>query len=71
MPLKLNVKPGEKFIVNGAAMVVGKKGASLVLQNEATTLLGKNIIQEEHANTPPRQIYFSILVMYLGKVSIA
>ena len=46
MPLKLNVKPGEKFIVNGAVMVAGKKGASLVLQNDATILLGKDIIQE-------------------------
>ena len=70
MPLKLNVKPGEKFIVNGAVMVAGKKGASLVLQNEATILLGKDIIQEEEANTPARRIYFSILVMYLDQDSV-
>jgi flagellar protein FlbT len=67
MPLKLNVKPGEKFIVNGAVMVAGKKGASLVLQNDATILLGKDIIQEEEATTPARRIYFSILVMYLDQ----
>lgn len=67
MPLKINVKPGEKFIVNGAVMVAGKKGASLVLQNEATILLGKDIMQEEQANSPARRIYFSILVMYLDQ----
>ena len=67
MPLKLNVKPGEKFIVNGAVMVAGKKGASLVLQNDATIFLGKDIIQEEEATTPARRIYFSILVMYLDQ----
>ena len=38
MPLKINVKSGEKFVVNGAVMVAGSKGASLVLQNEATIL---------------------------------
>jgi flagellar protein FlbT len=65
MPLKVNIKPGEKFIVNGAVMVAGGKGASLVLQNEATILLGKDIIQEEEANTPAKRIYFSILLMYL------
>lgn len=65
MPLKLNVKPGEKFVVNGAVMVAGNKGASLVLQNEATILLGKDIIQEHEADTPAKRIYFTILLMYL------
>lgn len=67
MPLKINVKPGEKFVVNGAVMVAGKKGASLVLQNEATILLGKDIMQEEEANSPAKRIYFSILLMYLDQ----
>ena len=67
MPLKINVKSGEKFIVNGAVMVAGNKGASLVLQNEATILLGKDVMQESEANTPSRRIYFSILVMYLDQ----
>jgi len=71
MPLKLNVKPGEKFIVNGAVMMAGKKSVSLILQNEATVLLGKDIILEEDANTPARRIYFSILVMYLDEASVA
>ena len=65
MPLKINVKPGEKFVVNGAVMVAGKKGASLVLQNEATILLGKDIMQEEDATSPAKRIYFTILLMYL------
>ncbi|MGB1005743.1 MAG: flagellar biosynthesis repressor FlbT [Thalassobaculaceae bacterium] len=61
----MNVKPGEKFVVNGAVMVAGNKGASLVLQNEATILLGKDIIQEHEADTPAKRIYFTILLMYL------
>ncbi|GHD60896.1 putative flagellum biosynthesis repressor protein FlbT [Thalassobaculum fulvum] len=65
MPLKVNIKPGEKFVVNGAVMVAGNKGASLILQNEATILLGKDIMQEDEANTPARRIYFTILLMYL------
>ncbi len=67
MPLKVNIKPGEKFIVNGAVMVAGNKGASLILQNEATILLGKDIMQEEDANTPAKRIYFSILINVLGR----
>lgn len=65
MPLKVNIKPGEKFVVNGAVMVAGNKGASLVLQNEATLLLGKDIMQEDEADTPAKRIYFTILLMYL------
>ena len=65
MPLKVNIKPGEKFVVNGAVMVAGNKGASLVLQNEATILLGKDIMQEDEAKTPAKRIYFTILLMYL------
>ncbi|MBH68624.1 MAG: flagellar biosynthesis repressor FlbT [Rhodospirillaceae bacterium] len=70
MPLKINVKSGEKFVVNGAVMVAGNKGASLVLQNEATILLGKDVMQEREANTPSRRIYFSILVMYLDQDNV-
>ena len=70
MPLKINVKSGEKFVVNGAVMVAGSKGASLVLQNEATILLGKDVMQEKEANTPSRRIYFSILVMYLDQENV-
>ena len=46
-------------------MVAGNKGASLILQNEATILLGKDIMQEDDADTPAKRIYFSILLMYL------
>ena len=70
MPLKINVKSGEKFVVNGAVMVAGSKGASLVLQNEATILLGKDVMQEKEATTPSRRIYFSILVMYLDQENV-
>ena len=70
MPLKINVKSGEKFVVNGAVMVAGNKGASLVLQNEATILLGKDVMQESEATTPSRRIYFSILVMYLDQENV-
>lgn len=65
MPLKIDLKPGEKFIVNGAVLTVGKDGRSLVLQNEAVLLRDRDIIQEEDANTPAKRIYFSIMLMYI------
>ena len=65
MPLKLSLKPGEKFVLNGAVMANGDKRASLVLQNKACVLREKDIMQPEDANTPARRIYFPIMMMYL------
>ncbi|MBI3709344.1 MAG: flagellar biosynthesis repressor FlbT [Proteobacteria bacterium] len=65
MSLKIEIKPGEKFVVNGAVIVAGKNGASLVLQNKAVLLREKDIMQEVDANTPARHIYFTVMLMYL------
>jgi len=65
MSLKIDHKAGEKFIVNGAVMVAGKSGASLILQNQATFLRAKDIMQEHEANTPGKRIYFVIMLMYI------
>ena len=65
MPLKLSLKPGEKFVLNGAVLANGDKRASLVIQNKACVLREKDIMQPEDANTPARRIYFPIMMMYL------
>jgi len=65
MPLKLSLRPGEKFVVNGAVVQNGDRRASLVLQNKASVLREKDIMQPEDADTPVRRIYFPIMLMYL------
>jgi flagellar protein FlbT len=65
MPLKLSLKPGEKFVLNGAVLTNGDKRASLVLQNKACILREKDIMQPEAAETPARRIYFPIMMLYL------
>jgi flagellar biosynthesis repressor protein FlbT len=65
MPLKLSLKPGEKFVLNGAVITNGDKRASLVIQNKAALLREKDIMQSEDADTPARRIYFPIMMMYL------
>ena len=52
MPLKLSLKPGEKFVLNGAVLANGDKRASLVLQNKACVLREKDIMQPDEATTP-------------------
>lgn len=65
MPLKLSLKPGEKFVLNGAVLANGDKRTSLVLQNKACVLREKDIMQSDEANTPARRIYFPVMMMYL------
>jgi flagellar biosynthesis repressor protein FlbT len=65
MPLKLSLKPGEKFVLNGAVLTNGEKRASLLVQNKACLLREKDIMQPADANTPARRIYLPIMMMYL------
>jgi flagellar protein FlbT len=65
MPLKLSLKPGEKFVLNGAVLANGDKRTSLIIQNKACILRERDIMQAEEANTPAKRIYFPIMMMYL------
>ena len=65
MPLKLSLKPLEKFVLNGAVLTNGDKRASLVIQNKACVLREKDIMQPHEATTPARRIYVPIMMMYL------
>src|SRR3712207_8569476 len=67
MPLKLSLKPGEKFVLNGAVVQNGDRRGTLILQNKASVLREKDIMQQEEANTPARRIYFPIMMMYLDE----
>lgn len=65
MPLKLSLKPGETFILNGAVVRNGDRRGVLLLENKARVLREKDIMQPEDANTPARRAYFSVMQMYL------
>ena len=69
MPLKLSLKPGERFVLNGAVVQNGDRRGVLVLQNKASVLREKDIMQQEEANTPARRIYFPVMMMYLDEAA--
>jgi flagellar protein FlbT len=71
MPLKLSLKPGEKFVLNGAVVQNGDRRGVLVLQNKASVLREKDIMQPEDVNTPARRIYFPVMMMYLDEAGAA
>ncbi|MEE9380144.1 MAG: flagellar biosynthesis repressor FlbT [Hyphomonadaceae bacterium] len=65
MSLKLSLKPGETFIVNGAVVRNGERRGVLLLENQARILREKDIMQPEDAVTPAAQAYFAVMQMYL------
>jgi len=65
MPLKLSLKPGETFVLNGAVLSNGDKRTSLVIQNKACVLREKDILQPKDAKTPARLCDLAIMMMYL------
>ena len=65
MPLKLSLKPGEKFVLNGAVLTNGDRRVSLVIENKASILRDRDIMQADEANTPAKRIYFPIMMLYL------
>jgi flagellar protein FlbT len=70
MALKLSLKPNEKFVLNGAVVQNGDRRAVLLLQNKASVLREKDILQEDEVTTPARHIYFPLMMMYLDEQGV-
>jgi flagellar protein FlbT len=71
LALKLSLKPGEKFVLNGAVVQNGDRRSTLLLQNKASVLREKDIMQPEEAVSPARRVYFPVMMMYLDEAAAA
>ncbi|MGZ8364404.1 MAG: flagellar biosynthesis repressor FlbT [Caulobacteraceae bacterium] len=69
MALKLSLKPSEKFVLNGAVVQNSDRRCVLLLQNKASVLREKDIMQAEEANSPARRIYMPVMMMYLDEAN--
>lgn len=66
MSLKLSLKPGEKVIIGGAVIVNGSSAASLMIENRVAVLRERDILTEDKADTPCKQVYLLLQLMYIG-----
>ena len=71
MTLKLSLKPGEKFVVNGAVLINGDRAASFIVENQVTVLRDRDMLQAADATTPAKRIYYAILMLYQGNDNAA
>lgn len=67
MALKIELKEGEKVVVNGAVFAVRPrgKGADLLILNQAKILRAREIIKEEDVDCLEKKLYFSLQLQYL------
>jgi flagellar biosynthesis repressor protein FlbT len=65
MALKISLKPGEQFVVNGAVITNGERRSSFVIQNKVSILRSRDILAVEEADTPAKRVYLPIMLSCL------
>jgi flagellar protein FlbT len=65
MPLKLTLRPRERFVLNGSVLTNGDRRSDLIVENEVSLLRERDVLQPDEADTPMKRIYFTIMMMYL------
>lgn len=65
MPLKIDLKPGDKIIINGAVLQNAGSNAKLLIHNESAILRGKEVMTEKDVTTPATHVYFALQCAYM------
>lgn len=68
MPLKIQLKPKERVIINGAVIEGhADNRTEIVVMNNASVMRQKHILQEPDANTPCKRLYFTLQMLYIDE----
>ena len=70
MPLKISLKPNEKFFIGGAVVENGNSHAELTIYNEVPLLRERDVMKEEAADTPCRRLYLCVQLMYMDPMNL-
>lgn len=66
MPLKIQLKPQERVIINGAVIEGHPESRTeIVVLNNASVMRQKHILQEKDADTPVKRLYFALQMLYI------
>jgi flagellar protein FlbT len=65
MSLKVELKPGEKLIVGNCVITNSDQRTRLFIDGKAPILREKDILTVDTADSPARQIYFAVQLMYI------
>lgn len=68
MPLKIQLKPQERVIINGAVIEGHPESRTeIVVLNNASVMRQKHILQESEADTPVKRLYFALQMLYIDE----
>lgn len=67
MALKIELKPGERFILGSSVITNGDHRTRLFISGEAPILREKDILTKETADTPAKRVYLVVQLMYLDQ----
>lgn len=68
MPLKIQLKPKERVIINGAVIEGHPENRTeIVVMNNASVMRQKHILQESEADTPVKRLYFTVQMLYIDE----
>ena len=67
MGLKVELKPGERFILGECLITNGDQRTRLLVEGQAPILREKDIMTAEQADTPAKRIYLVVQLMYTSR----
>jgi flagellar protein FlbT len=67
MGLKVELKPGERFILGECLVTNGDQRTRLLIEGQAAILREKDIMTAEQADTPAKRIYLAVQLMYTSR----
>lgn len=66
MALKVQIKPGQKLVINGAVLEnASARVVSLLVHNQVSILRQQDILTHEEAITPATRVYYALQCVYL------
>jgi flagellar protein FlbT len=67
MPLKVELKPGERIILGECVITNGDQRTRLLVEGQVPILREKDILTADRADTPAKRIYLAVQLMYTSK----
>ena len=67
MGLKVELKPGERFILGECLVTNGDQRTRLLIEGHAPILREKDIMTPAQADTPAKRIYLCVQLMYTSR----
>ena len=70
MSLKLNLKPGERIVIDRAIIANGNTSCKILIENKVPILRSKDIMRSRDAKTPCEKVYYVVQMMYLDSFGL-